>query len=119
MPGSSMIGRTRRRVKILDGGARPVAFHARFPRLPGGGLAVHNGVVRRLVGLVATLAVGAGCGFEEVTPACYVYLVTSDTHTCARKTDGTLWCWGNNQFGQLGSGDTVAAAGPVEVTALA
>jgi alpha-tubulin suppressor-like RCC1 family protein len=26
-------------------------------------------------------------------------------HFCARKSDGTLWCWGYNHFGQLGNGD--------------
>lgn len=26
-------------------------------------------------------------------------------HTCATKTDRTLWCWGNNASGQLGQGD--------------
>ena len=25
-------------------------------------------------------------------------------HTCGVKTDGTLWCWGNNGSGQLGTG---------------
>ena len=25
-------------------------------------------------------------------------------HTCARKVDGTLWCWGRNLLGQLGTG---------------
>lgn len=29
-------------------------------------------------------------------------------HTCVRRTDGTVWCWGANSFGQLGYG--VAAA---------
>ncbi len=27
-----------------------------------------------------------------------------EAHTCAVKTDNTVWCWGNNEFGQLGDG---------------
>ena len=27
-------------------------------------------------------------------------------HTCAVRTDGTLWCWGDNTYGQLGNGMT-------------
>lgn len=40
-------------------------------------------------------------------------------HTCARKTDGTLWCWGKNTDGQLGIGNTTASTVPVQVTGLA
>ncbi|MFZ5469582.1 MAG: hypothetical protein ACOZIN_09105 [Myxococcota bacterium] len=40
------------------------------------------------------------------------------THTCARKIDGTLWCWGRNFFGQLGDGTTTNRAAAVQVTAL-
>jgi alpha-tubulin suppressor-like RCC1 family protein len=25
-------------------------------------------------------------------------------HTCAIKEDGSLWCWGNNKYGQIGDG---------------
>jgi alpha-tubulin suppressor-like RCC1 family protein len=40
-------------------------------------------------------------------------------HTCARKRDGTLWCWGGNYQGELGQGardDRLHA--PEQVTAL-
>jgi alpha-tubulin suppressor-like RCC1 family protein len=39
-------------------------------------------------------------------------------HTCARKTDGTVWCWGWNVSGQLGDGTTTNKNLPVQVTLL-
>jgi alpha-tubulin suppressor-like RCC1 family protein len=36
-------------------------------------------------------------------------------HTLALKSDGTLWAWGYNYFGQLGLGDTTARLSPVQV----
>jgi alpha-tubulin suppressor-like RCC1 family protein len=37
-------------------------------------------------------------------------------HTCARKSDGSVWCWGSNQFGQLGDGTDKSSNVPVRVT---
>ena len=35
--------------------------------------------------------------------------------TCAIKSDDTLWCWGSNEFGNLGDGTTTGSLVPVEV----
>jgi Regulator of chromosome condensation (RCC1) repeat len=46
----------------------------------------------------------------------------SNDHACARKTDMSLWCWGSNQYGQIGVGadpmTTPHFLNPVQVTAL-
>ena len=31
------------------------------------------------------------------------------------KTDGTLWAWGNNQYGQLGNGVTITYSSPIQI----
>jgi len=36
-------------------------------------------------------------------------------HTCAIKQDGSLWCWGNNEFGQLGVGILSDELTPVRI----
>ena len=35
--------------------------------------------------------------------------------TCAIRTNGTLWCWGNNSTGQLGDGTTINRNTPTQV----
>ena len=40
-----------------------------------------------------------------------------NNQTIAIKTDGTLWSWGGNPYGQLGQGDTVSRSSPVQVGA--
>jgi alpha-tubulin suppressor-like RCC1 family protein len=45
-------------------------------------------------------------------------LVVADVHTVALKNDGTVWAWGNNDFGQLGDGTSGVSAtrlNPVQV----
>jgi alpha-tubulin suppressor-like RCC1 family protein len=39
-------------------------------------------------------------------------------HALAIKTDGTLWSWGQNNYGRLGLDDAVAKSSPVQVGAL-
>ncbi len=33
-------------------------------------------------------------------------LTSGALHTCVRRTDGSAWCWGNGESGQLGDGDS-------------
>ena len=39
-------------------------------------------------------------------------------NTLAVKTDGTLWSWGRNYYGELGLGDTTSRSSPVQVGSL-
>ncbi|MCX5742891.1 MAG: Ig-like domain-containing protein, partial [Proteobacteria bacterium] len=34
---------------------------------------------------------------------------------CALKSNGTVWCWGNNRYGQLGTGNNTDSLVPVQV----
>ena len=39
-------------------------------------------------------------------------------HNLAFQEDGTLWAWGNNEYGQLGTGDTQPRSQPIPVQGL-
>jgi len=45
-------------------------------------------------------------------------VVASNNFTIAKKSDGTLWAWGNNDSGQLGIGDTGTRGTPQQVSGL-
>lgn len=49
----------------------------------------------------------AQCGWSDVA--------VGDYHTLAIRTDGTLWSWGRNNFGQLGHGNTTQQNSPKKV----
>ena len=36
-------------------------------------------------------------------------------HSLALKSDGTLWAWGYNDFGQFGDGTTTESEGPIQI----
>jgi alpha-tubulin suppressor-like RCC1 family protein len=44
-----------------------------------------------------------------------VQFSAGENHTCAVKTDGSLWCWGNNSYGQLGDGTYTDRNTPVQI----
>ncbi len=45
-----------------------------------------------------------------------VDVVTGDDFACALISDGTVSCWGNNLFGQLGNGTNTSSQSPVQVS---
>ena len=54
-------------------------------------------------------SVGVGEAFDVVTtggvPISNLTAVAAgDSHACALASSGAIWCWGNNEFGQLGLG---------------
>jgi len=74
----------------VSGGATPYTFSANPPLLGGLTLDANTGEISGTAGgVVAQLAVGGH-------------------HTCARFFDGSVKCWGLNDLGQLGLGDTAS-----------
>jgi alpha-tubulin suppressor-like RCC1 family protein len=73
----------------------------------------------------------AGCGGSSKSPATPTPAPTAPAapkiiqvsngfggHTLALKDNGTVWAWGNNQYGQLGDGATTSRSTPVQVPGL-
>src|SRR5262249_21229075 len=58
-----------------------------------------------IIGLWATLFVLIGAAPAGATTGDSVKQISAgESHTCAVRTDGTAWCWGDNRYGQLGDG---------------
>jgi alpha-tubulin suppressor-like RCC1 family protein len=73
-------------------------------------------------GLLLVAALALGCtDWERFSRdyagpgVCPTYVVAGDVHTCIRRSNGDLLCWGDNRFGQLGTGDTVKHTSPTRI----
>ena len=56
----------------------------------------------------ATGRMSSGAPWTQIAAGCF--------HTCGIRTGGTLWCWGQNYFGQLGIGNYTSHNRPQQVT---
>jgi hypothetical protein len=58
-----------------------------------------------------------GKALEQPTPEqplLAIQLAQGKSHRCALKSDGTVWCWGDNSHGQLGDGTKTKQSLPVK-----
>jgi Regulator of chromosome condensation (RCC1) repeat len=61
-------------------------------------------------------ATGNGAsGWGSAPLANVVEVAAGGSHSCARKFDGSIWCWGANDNGQLGDGTLSSSDSPVRV----
>ena len=75
------------------------------------------GLVLGLFGSV--WSVSAGVSAQNLEPLTNVQQVAAGVgHTCALMNSGEVYCWGSNQYGQLGDGSTTQRLTPVAVSAL-
>lgn len=68
---------------------------------------------------ICLLSVGLVCGptagVTHAASSTVQFVVAGNDFACALKSDATIWCWGNNDLGQLGNGSTQASATPRQV----
>src|SRR6266542_3440000 len=81
-----------------------------------------SGLRKVVLALVVTGVAACGSGPQPetssaaVTPGSEWRVVAAGwAHTVAVKTDGTLWAWGSNLYGQLGDGTTTDRYSPVQI----
>jgi alpha-tubulin suppressor-like RCC1 family protein len=53
---------------------------------------------------------------ESTSATDWANLSVGGHHTCANKTDGKLFCWGDNEYGQLGDNSTTNSPVPIRVS---
>jgi alpha-tubulin suppressor-like RCC1 family protein len=106
----------------------PVAVGVKTPMMVGG--AQHGGAIRSS-GVLETNGYDGdgelGIGTADSTVFKYsqpqtvastlpwTYMAAGGTHTLGVKSNGTLWAWGGNTVGEVGSGNTTRHSSPVQI----
>ena len=70
-----------------------------------------------MIAAVTSLALAACVPIAQ--PNQVADVVAGGIHTCVRFGDGSIQCWGDNDWGQLGNGTTTSSATPVAVAGVA
>jgi alpha-tubulin suppressor-like RCC1 family protein len=71
-----------------------------------------------VVGTAAIVVSGPAAPARAAAFTGFTRVAVGGDFTCARKSDGTVWCWGLNNSGQLGDGTTTNATRPVQVSGI-
>jgi len=95
-----------------------VGEHHTCARTHGGAIYCWGGFLHRRhsSGALYPQTLPAPLRIEGVADA--IELTCGTGHTCFRRTDGTVWCFGANHRGQIGDGTTEYRTSPVRVDAL-
>jgi alpha-tubulin suppressor-like RCC1 family protein len=99
-----------------------------LPLFPSAAPSAAPSALLSVLALALVLATGQAVRASDPPPAAaqpetiagqpVVEIVAGFHHSCARVQSGTVWCWGRNQFGQLGNGTTTDSPRPVRVQGL-
>jgi len=65
-----------------------------------------------ILGLVIVVSTLYGQGTSRATTP---QIAAGSYHSLALKSNGTLWAWGDNGYGQLGDGTTTNRTSPVQI----